>query len=152
NSPWAKLTTSMIPKIRVKPEATRARIMPVTTPLIVWMSIWSSGISMSHAEILVDYGVVHLQLRSEGVMAHRAFLDEIDPPARCEGQRHVLLDEKDGDALVSQDADDLQNLRHHARHQPFGRLVQQDDLGLQHHRPGDRQHLLLTPRQRTAEL
>ena len=32
------------------PDATSARIMPVTTPLIVWIRIWSSGISMSQAE------------------------------------------------------------------------------------------------------
>ena len=32
------------PKISVRPEATNARIMPVTMPLIVWIKIWSSGI------------------------------------------------------------------------------------------------------------
>src|SRR6516162_6212149 len=36
----------MMPKIKVSPEATSARIMPVTTPLIVWIRIWSNGISM----------------------------------------------------------------------------------------------------------
>ena len=41
SSPWAKFTTSMIPKMRVSPEATRARIMPVTIPLMVWIRIWS---------------------------------------------------------------------------------------------------------------
>ena len=40
----------------------------------------------------------------------------------------------------------------HARHQAFGRLVQQDDLGLEHHRARDRQHLLLAARQRAAGL
>jgi hypothetical protein len=29
----------MMPKIKVKPEATSARIMPVTMPLIVWIRI-----------------------------------------------------------------------------------------------------------------
>jgi hypothetical protein len=42
-SPWAKFTTSMMPKIRVSPDATSARIMPLTRPLTVWMRIWSSG-------------------------------------------------------------------------------------------------------------
>ena len=32
NSPWAKFTTSMMPKISVSPDAISARIMPVTMP------------------------------------------------------------------------------------------------------------------------
>ena len=39
NSPCAKFTTSMMPKISVRPEATSARIMPVTMPFMVWMMI-----------------------------------------------------------------------------------------------------------------
>jgi hypothetical protein len=39
SSPCAKFTTSMMPKIRVSPEATSARIMPVTMPFTVWMMI-----------------------------------------------------------------------------------------------------------------
>jgi hypothetical protein len=39
SSPCAKFTTSMMPKMRVSPDATRARIMPVTMPLTVWMMI-----------------------------------------------------------------------------------------------------------------
>src|ERR1700758_4744948 len=46
SSPWAKLTTSIMPKMRVSPEATSARIMPVTTPLIVWISSWWKAISI----------------------------------------------------------------------------------------------------------
>jgi hypothetical protein len=47
SSPWAKLTTSMMPKISVSPEATKAKIMPVTTPLTVWMMMMSQGMSIS---------------------------------------------------------------------------------------------------------
>src|SRR5215472_6583212 len=47
SSPWAKLTTSMMPKIRVRPEATSARIIPVTTPLMVWIRTWSSGMPIT---------------------------------------------------------------------------------------------------------
>ena len=42
-SPCAKLTTSMMPKISVSPEATSARIMPLTSPLTVCTRIWSTG-------------------------------------------------------------------------------------------------------------
>ena len=63
SSPWAKLTTSMMPKISVSPEATSARIMPVTMPLTVWMRIWSKGMpTASHSQILVDDRVVRAQL------------------------------------------------------------------------------------------
>ena len=43
SSPCAKFTTSMMPKISVSPEATSARIMPVTMPFIVWMISRSMG-------------------------------------------------------------------------------------------------------------
>ncbi len=43
SSPWAKFTTSKMPKISVSPEATSARIMPATMPFTVWMMKRSSG-------------------------------------------------------------------------------------------------------------
>src|SRR5215469_12631143 len=43
NSPCAKLTTSMMPNINVRPEATSARIRPLTMPLTVWIRSCSSG-------------------------------------------------------------------------------------------------------------
>src|SRR5215467_4584533 len=116
NSPWAKLTTSMMPKIKVSPEATSARIMPVTMPLIVWIRIWSSGMSMSfpkksYPEIAVDHRIVDAELGRHGVMAHFALLDEIDAAAGGERQRHVLLDQQHRHAFVAQRADDLSDLR-----------------------------------------
>ena len=45
SSPCAKFTTSMMPKISVKPEATSARIMPVTMPFTVWMMMRSRGMA-----------------------------------------------------------------------------------------------------------
>src|SRR5260370_3906343 len=116
SSPCAKLTTSMMRKIKVSRDATSARIMPVTTPLIVWIRIWSSGISISSSEISVDHRVVDVQLRRHGVMAHLALFDEINPPAGLERQRHVLLDQQHRHAFVAQRADDLEDLRDHTRH------------------------------------
>ena len=81
-----------------------------------------------------------------------ALLHDVDALARLERQRHVLLDQQDGHALPVQHVDDLADLRHHARHQSFRRLVEQDDLGLQHHGARDRQHLLLAARERAAGL
>ena len=51
SSPWAKFTTSMMPKISVRPEATSARIMPVTMPFTVWISSRSNGIVWKNATI-----------------------------------------------------------------------------------------------------
>src|SRR6516165_10446899 len=94
SSPWAKLTTSMMPKIRVSPEATSARIMPVTTPLIVWISSWSKGMCMLDAQVLMDHSIVDLQRGSRRVMPDEAFFEYVDPLGRRQCQRHVLLDKK----------------------------------------------------------
>src|SRR5580658_1804450 len=160
NSPCAKLTTSMMPKMSVSPEAISARIMPVTMPFTVWMSSRSSGklrkksttVIILHTQILVDDRVVRLERGGGRLVPDRALLHEIDALARREGERHVLLDQQDRDALPVQRVDDLSDLRHHARHQAFGRLVEQDDPRLEHHGAGDREHLLLAARQRAARL
>src|ERR1041385_5015700 len=98
NSPWAKFTTSMMPKISVSPEAISARIMPTTMPLTVWIRICSSKLD---SQISVDDLVVGVQLRSRRVMAHLALLHEINAFARLQGERHVLLDQQHRDALAS---------------------------------------------------
>src|SRR5215213_4386423 len=160
SSPWAKFTTSMMPKISVSPDAISARIMPVTMPFSVWMTNSSNGKSVKneriaailHPEILLDDVVADLEVGRFGLMADGALLHDVDALARFERQRHVLLDQQNGDALAMQRIDDLVNLRDHARHQPFGRLVEQDELRLQHHGARDGQHLLLAARQRAAGL
>src|SRR5216683_2345481 len=160
SSPWAKFTTSMMPKISVSPEAISARIMPVTMPFSVWITIRSKGmawknsttVSMLHPQILLDDRVLHVELGRRAMVPDDALLHDVDPLAGCERERHVLLHQQDRHALLVQHLDDLADLRDHARHQSFRRLVQQDDLGLEHHRPGDGQHLLLAARQRAAGL
>src|SRR3974390_826225 len=125
SSPCAKLTTSMMPKISVRPEAISARIMPVTMPLTVWIRTWSSGkpwmICTSiviarpwlDPEILLDDGIAPAQARRRRVVADRTLLHEVDALACLEGKRHVLLDQEDGDALLVQRRDDGADLRHH---------------------------------------
>src|SRR6266481_4517033 len=104
SSPWAKFTTSMMPKIRVSPEAISARIMPATMPLTVCTRKRSSGKSRKNAmnvsildtQILVDDGIVHRERGRGRLVTDRALLHEIDPLARLERERHVLLYEQDG--------------------------------------------------------
>src|SRR6186713_1840000 len=125
NSPWAKFTTSMMPKISVRPEAISARIMPVTMPFSVWMTNNSKGKSAKnetiaailHPEILLDDVVADLEIGGPRVMADRALLHDVDALTGLQGQRHVLLHQQDRHAFVVQRIDDLMDLRDHARHQ-----------------------------------
>ena len=86
------------------------------------------------------------------MVAHLPLLHDIDALTGRQRQRYVLFDQQDRDILLVQDVDDVLDLGDHSRHQAFGWLVEQDDLGLQHHGAGDRQHLLLAARQRAAGL
>src|SRR5215471_7786254 len=98
NSPWAKFTTSMMPKISVRPDAISARIMPVTMPFSVWMTSSSQGKlskspkieSILHPEILLDDGIADREVGGRGVVADCTLLHDVDPLARLERQRHVL--------------------------------------------------------------
>src|SRR4051812_17134859 len=130
SSPWAKFTTSMIPKISVSPDAISARIMPVTMPLSVWMINNCQGKSpkkaridaaILHSEILFDDVVADLKVGRSSLMADRALLHDVDALTGLKRQRHVLLDQQDRNAFAVKRVDDLVNLRNHARHEPFGR-------------------------------
>src|SRR6516164_5852348 len=114
SSPCAKLTTSMIPKIKVRPEATSARIMPVTMPLMVWISSWSNDTawmkSTLHAHVLVDHPVVGAQFGRQGVMPDHPFFQDVDAPGRLQGKWNVLLDKQDRDMFAFEHADDLSDL------------------------------------------
>src|SRR6516164_9745104 len=117
SSPWAKLTTSMMPKINVRPDATSARIMPVTTPLIVWIRICSMGMPTSHSQISMDHGVVDAQLGRRCVVSDDTLFDEVDPLACFQSQRHILFHEQHGDILTPEHVDDLPDFGDHPRHQ-----------------------------------
>src|ERR1700688_2857319 len=152
SSPCAKFTTSMMPKMSVSPDATSARIMPVTTPLTVWTRNWAIEVATLHAQIAPHDGVVGLELGGGGVVPDGAVLHQVDAPAGLERERDVLLHQQHRHLLPAQHLDDLPDLGHHARHQAFRGLVHQDDLGLEHHRAGDGEHLLLPARERAAGL
>jgi hypothetical protein len=63
-----------------------------------------------------------------------------------------LLDQHDGDALALQLANGREDRLDHARHQPFGRLVEQEQRRLQAQRAGDGEHLLLAAAQGAGDL
>ena len=69
-SPWAKLTTSMMPKISVRPEATRARIMPFTMPVHgLDDDLVERDAHRSDPQVLPDDVVVVAQLGGRRVVA-----------------------------------------------------------------------------------
>src|SRR5438132_8154697 len=150
-SPWAKLTTSMIPKMSVSPEATRARIIPVTMPLMAWTRSCSRG-SRRDAEVLVNDRLVRPELAGGTAVPDLALLHDVHARADLQGERHVLLDEENRQTVPAQHVDDLPDLGDHAWHQALRRLVEQDDLGLERHRTRDGEHLLLAARERAARL
>src|ERR1700753_324339 len=133
SSPWAKLTTSMMPKINVGPDATSARIMPVTTPFIVWIRICSTGMPTLHSQILMDHGVGDAQPGCQCVVPDDGLFDEVDSLPCLQGKRDILFYEQHGDILAAEHVDDLPDFSDHPRHQTLRRLIQQDDFGFQHH-------------------
>ena len=61
-----------------------------------------------------------------------------------EGEGRVLLDEEHAHAVPLVDrADDPEDLLHHERGEPEGRLVEKEQARPQHQRAGEREHLLL---------
>ena len=78
---------------------------------------------------------------------------DVAPPADHEGHPGVLFRQKDRGPGLVDGLDDLSDdLPHDERGQPHGGLVQEEQLRLGHHRPGDGQHLLLPPAERPGEL
>src|SRR5260370_19866690 len=64
----------------------------------------------------------------------------------------VLLDEENGCPLLINLAKGSENRLHQLRRQSKRRFVEQEKLGMAHQGSGDRQHLLLSTRQRGAQL
>src|SRR5260370_42401677 len=152
SSRYAKLTTSMMPRIKVSPEATRATIMPVTMPLTVWIRICSMGMPTLHSQVLMDDGVVDPQVGRHGVVSDDASFDDVDPSAGLQGQRYILFDQQHGDIFAVEHVNNPQDFGHHPGHQSLCWLIQQDDFRLEHHRARNGEHLLLATGERAAGL
>ena len=65
---------------------------------------------------------------------------------------HAVADQDDGDALVAQPADEVEDLGDLAHRDRRGRLVHQHDLGLRQARAGDRHRLTLPARHAAHEV
>ena len=154
SSPWAKLTSRMIPKITAMPSANRAYRLPSAMASIAsWMTSWAvtsaSGARRQKPEVR---GV-------EAAHARRA--RPACPRARCgrsAGRRcgpraatvrlHVLLDQQDRRAVVADLGDRREHLVDEQRRQAQRRLVEQEEPRLGDQRPSDRELLLLAAGER----
>jgi hypothetical protein len=67
-----------------------------------------------------------------------------------QGDRQLLLDQQDRQAAPGDLLQEVGDLMHQLRRQPFGRLVDHDQRRIAHQGAADRQHLLLAARQHLA--
>ena len=64
---------------------------------------------------------------------------------QVQGLARILLDDQNRDALLVDIADLGQDVAHHARRKAGRRLVEEQNLRIEHQRPGERKHLALAP-------
>ena len=108
----------------------------------------SCRLSRSGAEIGIDHGLVGADLVGRALGQQAAVAEDADRGRDLEDDVHVVLDEDDGDLLALPEFAHLLDhapalLRPHARR----RLVEQQDLRLQHQRERDVEQLLVAMRQ-----
>src|SRR5215472_6357869 len=83
---------------------------------------------------------------------HPPALEDVGAPGETKGGAHVLLDEEDGDAGPVDRRQGLEDRFYYSRSQAQGWLVEHEQARRRHQGAGERDHLLLTARQRSGEL
>src|ERR1700675_1052306 len=101
----------------------------------------------SERQVLVADGLVLAELARGALVADLPFLEHVDAVGEVEADAHVLLGEENGEALALEATDLLLEVLHYERREAFGRLVEQQQLGVAHERARDGEHLLLAPRE-----
>ena len=79
-------------------------------------------------------------------------LDDGVPVGELHQSAEVLVDDQDGLAFVLQACETFPDVEPQHRRQPFGCLVENEQLGICHQGAPDRQHLLFTPGQLVAHV
>src|ERR687893_2969736 len=142
-SPWAKLRTPVVRKISTRARATEANTTPLPRPLITWL-MNSSMRDPSESQVGLADGLVVVQLMGRALHRHTTGLEHVAPVADVECEVGVLLDHQDGQALVAVEvAQPGEQLAGDEGSQAERRLVEQQQAGRGHHRPGEGEHLLL---------
>src|SRR4051812_46599940 len=130
--------------------ATEAYMPPVAIPATIWCaspSMWSVP------QVRATDGLVLPDLGGDAGHDDVAGLKQVGEVGEFQRQIGVLLHQQDADAALGADPPhDAEDLLHDQRREAEARLVQQQQLGPQQQRAGDRQHLLLAARERAGLL
>src|ERR1700722_16744444 len=112
----------------------------------------SVSVSSDARQVHVAHTVVAAQLVGGPRAMHAPMLEGIDEIGNLKGKIDVLLHKDDGDPALGQADHDLEDLVDNQRRKTKRRLVEQQQLGVAHQRPADRQHLLLAAGKPTGRL
>src|SRR5215469_6182603 len=104
------------------------------------------------AEIRATHVGILQEVAGGSLADHPPALEDIGAPGQTEGGAYVLLDEEDGDAGPVDRRQGLEDRFHYTRSQAQGGLVEHEQARRRHQGAGERDHLLLTARQRSGEL
>mmetsp|Transcript_5523 Transcript_5523/g.13342 ORF Transcript_5523/g.13342 Transcript_5523/m.13342 type:complete len:248 (+) Transcript_5523:1701-2444(+) len=107
---------------------------------------------MPAAQVGGLHGRVVAQMGGRSVHRDAAVLQHIAIVGHLQRRGGELLDQQHGHAPRLQAFDDAEDLVDQDGRQAHGRFVEQHHLGVEHHRAGHGQHLLLTAGQRAGQL
>src|SRR5262249_10149965 len=127
---------------------------PVRRPSAISRSAWfvSSAVDLvyAHADEL-GHELVVAEMVGRDLAGHAALLDDQHAIRQAANEIEVLLDQHDGEpALALEREQDARDLLDDRGLDAFGRLVEQDELGLHAQAARQRQDLLLAARQHAA--
>src|SRR5574337_926678 len=106
---------------------------------------------VARADDVGDDGV-HAGVDRRVVGDDRPLPQDDDPVADREHVGQAVADQDDGDAVLLQGANEVEHVLALANRKCCGRLVHDDELGVEGERPGDGDRLLLAPRELAGDL
>src|SRR5215470_1433752 len=150
NSGCAMFTTRITLNTSEKPSATTAYVLPIMSPL---RTCWrKSSIGRSPPEVhALDVFAGHQRGR-RSLGREPTDLEQVRVVSDLERLARVLLDHEDGQAPRVDLPDLLEETLHDFRREAERRLVHDQEPRLRDQRARDREHLLLTARERAGEL
>src|SRR5690606_37597164 len=139
-------TISSCATVRLTPRSTCISPYPVWTSSTLKSAILTSQVRFQNARIGADHGGRPADELAALVHHHHRV-------AQAHHQRHVVLDEQEGDAALAVELLDLlADLAHQRGVHARARLVEQHDLGVGHQRARQLQQLLLAARHGAGRL
>src|SRR6266498_507967 len=113
---------------------------------------WANSVT-SVPQVCLANRLVLRELAARPLERDAADLKHVGPARGTQRELRVLLDDEHGEALLLvQLADDAKDLAHDHRGETQGGLVEEEQPGASHERPGERQHLLLAAGERPCLL